>query len=169
MLPIKRQYNQKHLIGYGTFSNTNNIPLIITSTPIPLTINESIWGSVFHNVDVNNSRIYFRKNGFYNITYSHEVSRVGGTSQDAVFWVRENGTNALRNSSSRVHIGNPSSHSVITVPFVKYFKVGDYVECMCQCDGNNDYSLVNIVGSGSNSLEIPNTPSVIVTVEGYGA
>lgn len=169
MLPNKIQHNQKHLIGYGTFSYTNDV--LITSNPstIPLNVNESIWGSVSHDVLTNNSRIYFRKNGFYNITYSHEVTRVGGTSLDVVFWIRENGNIALKNSSSRVCIGNPSSHSVLTVPFIKYFKVGDYVECMCQCDGNNDYGLINIVGSGSNSTEIPNTPSVIVTVYGFGA
>lgn len=168
MLPIKRQYNQKHLIGYATFSNTNTIGLTSTPSPIPLTVDESIWGCVFHDVNINNTRIYFRKNGFYNVTYSHEITRVGGTSEDAIFWIRENGTIALQNSSSRVQIGNPSSHSVITVPFMKYFKNGDYVECMCYTTNNNDYSLVNILGSGSNSLEIPNTPSVIVTVEGYG-
>lgn len=168
MLPNKIQHNQKHLIGYGTFSNTDNVLLTTTPSPIPLNNNESIWGSVSHDVITNNSRIYFRKNGFYNVIYSHEVTRVGGTSQDAVFWVRENGNISLKNSSSRIHIGNPSSHSVLTVPFIKYFKVGDYIEFMCHCDGNNDYSLVNIEGSGSNSTEIPNTPSVIVTIEGYG-
>lgn len=168
MLPNKIQYNQKHLIGYATFSYINNVLISTIPSPIPLNVNESIWGSVSHDVSTNNSRIYFRKNGFYNITYSHEVFRVGGTSLDAVFWVRENGLLALPNSSSRIHIGNPSSHLIVTVPFIKYFKVGDYVECMCQCDGNNDYSLINILGSGSNSTEIPNAPSVIVTVEGYG-
>ena len=168
MLPNKIQHNQKHLIGYGTFSYNIDVPITTTPSPIPLNNNESIWGSISHDVVTNNSRIYFRKNGFYIITYSHEINRVGGTSLDAVFWVRENGNIALKNSSSRIHIGNPSSHSVLTVPFIKYFKVGDYVECMCQCDGNNDYSLINIAGSGSGETEIPNTPSVIITVEGYG-
>lgn len=171
MLPIKRQYNQKHLIGYGTFSNTiSSIPITTTPSPLALNVNEEIFGGVIsHDIITNNSRIYFNRNGIYNITYSHQLSRVGGSSHDAVFYLRQNGNQAIRNSSSRIFIGNPNSHDIITAPFVKSFNSGDYIECMAYCGGNGEYSLLTISGSGTNSTEIPVSPAIILTVEGYGA
>ena len=170
MLPNKIQYNQKHLIGYATFSNTiSTIPITTTPSPLALNVNEEMFGgAISHDVITNNSRIYFNKRGIYSITYSHQLSRVGSTTKDAIFYLRQNGNQAIRNSSSRIHIGNPNSHDIVTAPFVKSFNVGDYIECMAYCESNGDYALLTIVGSGSGSTEIPTSPAIIVTVEGYG-
>jgi len=168
MLPTKKSFKKKYaLIGYATLSNVSNIPITTTPSPIPLTSHEDIFGSVYHSPSVDNSRIIFKTKGFYNINYSMEVSRVNGTSQDAAFWIRLNGTTAIQNSTSRIHIPINNTNSVITVPFTRYFDKNDYVEVMCHCLSNNDYMLTNVSGSGSGSLEIPNTPSVLIVVEGF--
>lgn len=170
MLPNKVQHNQKHLIGYGTFSSTvSTIPITTTSSPLSLNVNEEVFGgAISHDIVTNNSRIYFNKRGIYSITYSHQLSRVGGSSHDAVFYLRQNGNQTLRNSASRIFIGNPNSHDIVTAPFVKSFISGDYIECMAYCAGNDEYSLLTISGSGTNSTEIPVSPAIILTVEGYG-
>lgn len=168
MLPTKKSFKKKYaLIGYATLTSVLDIPITTTPSPIALTSHEDIFGSVQHSTSVNNSRIIFKTKGFYNITYSMEVSRVGGTTQDAAFWIRLNGTTAIQNSTSRIHLPTNNTNSVITVPFTRYFNKNDYVEVMCHCLSNDDYILSNVEGSGTGALEIPNTPSVLIVVEGY--
>jgi hypothetical protein len=167
MIPKKIRSKGSTLIGYATLASTNNIPITTTPSTIPFTSHEDIDGSVFNSISTNPSRIVFLKDGYYNINYSMEVKRVSGTQEDAAFWIRLNGTTAITNSTSRIHLGTTNTNNVITVPFTRYFRKNDYVEIMCHCLSNSDYSLINVAGSGTGANEIPNTPSVLVVVEGY--
>lgn len=167
MLPKKITGKGSTLIGYATLTSTDTIPITTTPSAIVFNSHEDIDGSVFNSISTNPSRIIFLRDGYYNINYSMEVARVGGTTHDASFWIRLNGTTPIVNSTSRIHLGTPNTNNVITVPFTRYFGKNDYVEIMCHCISNDDYSLINVAGSGTGANAIPNTPSVLVVVEGY--
>lgn len=134
----------------------------------------SIKAMTFNSTDVlatngvsiaNNSQIVFPKAGTYNIAFSAELQKAGGSSENIYIWLKANGTN-VPETTTLVQMANNATHLVAAWNFFHYNQTaGGYCEIMWYAATANVQ--LKAVNTGLPA-GVPNVPSIIVTVNQVG-
>lgn len=104
------------------------------------------------------SKIFVGERGLYNIQFSIQLDKTGGSASDVYIWLRQNGQN-VPHSATKVVIDGPNSEIVAAWNFLVLLDVQDYIELAWQSSDTN-VVLAAMAASGN----IPQVPSVIMTV-----
>lgn len=144
---------------YGSFYDTTT-QSPSTSTIHAITLN-STDSACTHGVSiVNNSRIKVDTTGVYNLLFSAQLQRTtGGTSKQAIFWIRVNGVD-IPATSTHLTVQANATFLVAAWNFFISMNANDYVELMYWQD-----DAITIAYDAANvSVPYPSTPSVILTI-----
>jgi hypothetical protein len=114
----------------------------------------------FFNVSVGaiNSRIYVAEEGIYNIQFSVQLDKSGGSASDVYIWLRINGQN-VEHSAGKVVIDGPNSEIISAWNYVTPLSENDYFELAWQSSDTNV-----LLSEEPATGNIPEIPSVILTV-----
>jgi len=145
-----------HASFYDTTTQTN---------PVANAVNLMKVNSVYDSADgtqyairKDTSKIYVTQTGVYNIQFSAQLDKTGGSASAVYIWIRINGQN-VSNSATKVVIDGPNSEIVAAWNWVLTLGEGDYIELAWQSSDTN-VILAAVAASGN----VPEIPSVILTV-----
>ena len=147
---------------YGAFYDTDTQAIATINTPQVVTIN-----SQYEANDVSiasGSRITLQHAGTYTFTAVLQLENTHNDTQEALFWLKLNGTNYPNSTTYATLPPRKSSteytNQIVTITFTgTALNDGDYVEIWWQGD-NTDLRLVSHAAAGS----YPFAPSVILSV-----
>ncbi len=142
---------------YGSFySNVDQTNPVANAVNL-MTYNQTVD---FFNVSIGaiNSRVYVAEEAIYNIQFSAQLDKSGGSASAVYIWLRLNGQN-VANSATKVTIDGPNSEIVAAWNFVLPLAENDYFELAWQSSDTNVF-LAEEPASGN----VPEIPSVIITV-----
>lgn len=142
---------------YGSFYSTVDQTNPVASAVNLMTYNQTVD---FFNVSIGaiNSRVYVAEEAIYNIQFSAQLDKSGGSASAVYIWLRLNGQN-VANSATKVTIDGPNSEIVAAWNFVLPLAENDYFELAWQSSDTNVF-LAEEPASGN----VPEIPSVILTV-----
>ena len=142
---------------YGSFySNVDQTNPVADAVNL-MTYNQTVD---FFNVSIGaiNSRVYVAEEAIYNIQFSAQLDKSGGSASAVYIWLRLNGQN-VANSATKVTIDGPNSEIVAAWNFVLPLAENDYFELAWQSSDTNVF-LAEEPALGN----VPEIPSVILTV-----
>ncbi len=142
---------------YGSFySNIDQLNPVSNAVNL-MTYNQTVD---FFNVSIGaiNSRVYVAEEAIYNIQFSAQLDKSGGSASAVYIWLRLNGQN-VANSATKVTIDGPNSEIVAAWNFVLPLAENDYFELAWQSSDTNVF-LAEEPALGN----VPEIPSVILTV-----
>lgn len=142
---------------YGSFySNVDQTNPVADAVNL-MTVNQTVD---FFNVSIGaiNSRIYVAEEAVYNIQFSAQLDKSGGSASAVYIWLRINGIN-VSNSATKVVIDGPNAETVAAWNFVTPLAENDYFELAWQSSDTNVF-LAEEPATGN----IPEIPSLILTV-----
>jgi hypothetical protein len=142
---------------YGSFYSDVDQTNPVTNAVNLMTVNQTVD---FFNVSIGaiNSRIYVAEEAIYNIQFSAQLDKSGGSASAVYIWLRINGQN-VSNSATKIVIDGPNSEIVAAWNFVTPLAENDYFEIAWQSSDTNVF-LAEEPATGN----IPEIPSVILTV-----
>ena len=142
---------------YGSFYSSQDQLNPVANTVNLMTVNNTVDA---FNVVVGtvNSRIYVSEEAIYNIQFSAQLDKSGGSASAVYIWLRVNGVN-IANSATKIVIDGPNSEIVAAWNFVLPLAENDYFELAWQSSDTNVF-LAEEPASGN----VPEIPSVIITV-----
>ncbi len=109
-----------------------------------------------------NSRITISRTGVYNIQFSSQFSRAGGTGFSTVeIWLSKNGTN-VPETNTQLNVPQSGGKAVAAWNFFVQANAGDYFELYWS---SSDTSVEMWYGAAGTNPTRPETPSVILTVQ----
>lgn len=142
-----------HASYYDTTTHTN---------PVANQVNLFTYNSVISEFKVTRgvptSKIFVSETGIYNIQFSAQLDKSGGSASSVYFWPRINGVN-LPDSASKVVIDGPNAEVVPSWNFLLLLEAGDYFELAWQ---SSDLDVINTYVAPTGN--IPGIPSIILTV-----
>jgi hypothetical protein len=111
---------------YGSFYSTVDQTNPVASAVNLMTVNNTVDA---FNVVVGaiNSRIYVAEEAIYNIQFSAQLDKSGGSASSVYIWLRVNGVN-VAHSATKVVIDGPNSEIVAAWNFVTPLAENDYFE-----------------------------------------
>jgi hypothetical protein len=142
---------------YGSFYSNVDQTNPVANTVNLMTVNNTVDA---FNVVVGtvNSRIYVSEEAIYNIQFSAQLDKSGGSASAVYIWLRVNGVN-IANSATKITIDGPNSEIVAAWNFVLPLAENDYFELAWQSSDTNVFLAEEpILGN------VPEIPSVIITV-----
>ena len=142
---------------YGSFySNVDQTNPVADAVNL-MTYNQTVD---FFNVSIGaiNSRVYVAEEAIYNIQFSAQLDKSGGSASAVYIWLKLNGQN-VANSATKVTIDGPNSEIVAAWNFVLPLAENDYFELAWQSSDTNVF-LAEEPALGN----VPEIPSVILTV-----
>jgi hypothetical protein len=142
---------------YGSFySNVDQTNPVANAVNL-MTYNQTVD---FFNIRVGaiNSRVYVSETAIYNIQFSTQLDKSGGSASAVYIWLRVNGQN-VEHSAGKVVIDGPNSEIISAWNFVLPLAENDYFELAWQSSDTNVF-LAEEPASGN----VPEIPSVILTV-----
>jgi hypothetical protein len=152
-------------VGYGSFYSTTTQPLLSTTNSQIVKINNS-WTS--NGVTLSgDGTISFTEAGTYQLTYVVQLANSANSVEDAYFWIKYMGNN-FPNSTTQLSMrprksaSEPSSQLVTVCILGVAQNDGDYIELYWT--GTNTSLTLAETAAQSSPVEIPETPSVIVSV-----
>ena len=111
---------------------------------------------------VSGSRITISTAGIYNIQYSSQFSRAGGTGFSTVeVWLSKNGSNVAE-TNGQVNIPQSGGKAIAGWNYLVQANSGDYFQLYWS---STDASVEMWYGAAGTNPTRPETPSVIVTVQ----
>ena len=145
-------------VPHGSFYDTTT-----QTNPVANQVNLMSFNSVYGNgtqyaVKKDTTRIFITQTGVYNIQFSAQLDKTGGSASDVFIWIRVNGQN-VPYSASKVVIDGPNSEIIAAWNWVLVLGEGEYIELAWQSP-DTDVVLLAAPASGN----IPEIPSVILTV-----
>lgn len=147
-------------LPHGSFYDTTT-----QTNPVADTVNLMNINSVYDSADgtqyavkKDTNRIFITQTGVYNIAFSAQLDKTGGSASDVFIWIRVNGQN-VPHSASKVVIDGPNSEIVAAWNWVLTLRAEDYIEIAWQSPDTNVILL-----AAPPSGNIPEIPSVIITV-----
>ncbi len=164
------QYSNVMRLYFNQVSNGNNAPRPYGSfysdvdqiNPVANTVNKMTYNRTvdFFNVSIGsiNSRVYVAEEAIYNIQFSAQLDKSGGSASAVYIWLMVNGVN-VANSATKVVIDGPNSEIAAAWNFVLPLAENDYFELAWQSSDTNVF-LAEEPATGN----IPEIPSVILTV-----
>jgi len=144
---------------HGSFYDTTT-----QTNPVANTVNLMRVDSVYDDAETifsiskDTNRIYVSETGVYNIQFSAQLDKTGGSASDVFIWLRLNGNN-LAHSATKVVIDGPNNEIVAAWNWVLTMEAGDYFEIAWQ---SPDTAVILLAAAASGN--IPEIPSVIITV-----
>lgn len=120
--------------------------------------------SIQPNLSARPTRITLANTGVYNIQFSTQLYNLGGGGSNSHIdvWLSKNGS-TIPDSNTRVSVNTNSPYVVASWNFLVNATAGNYFEIMWNTNHTNNH-IYYIAGAGS----IPNTPSIILTVNRVG-
>jgi hypothetical protein len=116
--------------------------------------------SIANNGSGQPTRITVSKTGVYNIMFSAQLYRnSGGTSKQAVIWLRKNGVD-VADTSTNIAVQANAVYLVAAWNFFVQLNAGQYCEIMWT---QNDDISINYEAANT-TIPYPATPSIILTV-----
>ena len=145
---------------YGSFYSTQTqVPALETIYAITLNNTDADATSGVSIVD--NSKITVDATGVYNIQFSAQLYRsTGGTSKQAIIWLRKNGVD-IPATSTHVTMQANATYLVASWNFFVKLNAGQNIELMIW----QDDAIQLLYDQANVTVPYPATPSVIVTVE----
>jgi hypothetical protein len=104
------------------------------------------------------SKIFVGERGMYNIQFSLQLDKTGGSASDVYIWLRQNGQN-VPHTATKMVIDGPNNELVAAWNFLVLLDVQDYIELAWQSSDTNV-----VIAAAAASGNIPQIPSVIMTV-----
>lgn len=115
---------------------------------------------------VDDTKITIQNKGVYNIQFSSQFSRAGGTGFSTVeVWLRKNGVNVIESNTS-LNIPQSGGKSVAAWNFLVQANASDYYELAWY---SSDADVEMWYSAAGEDPDRPETPSVILTVTQVGA
>lgn len=163
------QFNNVLRLYFNQVSNRLNSPLAHASyydttthtNPVADAVNLFTFNSVISEFQISRgsptSKIFFSNTGLYNIQFSAQLDKSGGSASAVYFWPRINGVN-VPNSATKVVIDGPNAEVVPAWNFLLLIQAGDYFELAWQ---SSDTDVINAYVAPSGN--IPAIPSIILT------
>lgn len=164
------QYSNVMRLYFNQVSNGNNAPRpygsfysdVDQTNPVADAVNKMTYNQTvdFFNVSIGaiNSRVYVAEEAIYNIQFSAQLDKSGGSASAVYIWLMVNGVN-VANSATKVVIDGPNSEIAAAWNFVLPLAENDYFELAWQSSDTNVF-LAEEPATGN----IPEIPSVILTV-----
>jgi hypothetical protein len=139
----------------STSSATDIVAWSYNNTDIP---NAGI--TIANNTFTQPTRITSTHGGTYNIQFSAQLHKIGGTDHKASIWLRKNGVD-IANSNTNITMKANANYVVASWNFFVTLTAGQYAEIMWVQDGNIEllYELADL------AIPYPATPSIILTVQ----
>lgn len=142
-----------HASYYDTTTQTN---------PVADAVNLFTFNSVESEYRISRgnptSKIYFSNTGIYNIQFSAQLDKTGGSASAVYIWPRINGVN-VPDSATKIVIDGPNAEVVPAWNFVLVLQAGDYFELAWQ---SSDTDVV--ISAAAATSNYPGIPSIILTV-----
>lgn len=164
------QYSNVLRLFFNSIANAVNSPLTHGSfydtttqtNPVANAVNLVTYNSTVSafNVTIGQvpSRVYVAETAVYNIQFSMQLDKTGGSASPVYIWLRKNGNN-VPNSATKIVIDGPNSEIVAAWNFVIDLAANDYFELAWQSSDTNV-----VLAEAAASGNIPEIPSVILTV-----
>lgn len=164
------QFSNVLRLFFSRVSNAANAPKPYGSfysdidqlNPVANTVNLMAFNRTVSSFNVSvgavNSRIYVAEEAIYNIQFSVQLDKSGGSASDVYIWLRINGQN-VEHSTGKVVIDGPNSEIISAWNYVTPLSENDYFELVWQSPDINVF-LAEEPATGN----IPEIPSVILTV-----
>jgi uncharacterized protein (DUF736 family) len=147
-------------VPHGSFYDTTT-----QTNPVANAVNLMQVNSVYDSADgtqyaikKDTTKIYVTQTGVYNIQFSAQLDKTGGSASAVYIWIRVNGQN-VAHSATKVVIDGPNSEIVAAWNWVLTLAANDYIELAWESPDTN-VVLAAVAATGN----IPEIPSVIVTV-----
>lgn len=142
-----------HASYYDTTTQTN---------PVVDTVNLFTFDSIVSEFQIQRgvptSKVYVANTGLYNIQFSAQLDKSGGSASAVYIWPRINGQN-VADSATKIIIDGPNNEIVPAWNFLLPMKAGDYFELAWQ---SPDVDVIILAEPASGN--IPGVPSIILTV-----
>jgi hypothetical protein len=104
------------------------------------------------------SRVYVSQTAVYNIQFSAQLDKSGGSSDYLYIWLRINGID-IQNSASKVVINGPNDERIVSWNFVMEMQANSYFELVWSSPDTGIF-----LSALPAATPVPEIPSVIVTV-----
>ena len=144
-------------IPHGSYYDTTT-----QTNPVANTVNLITYDSVVSEFQIERgkptSKIYVADTGLYNIQFSAQLDKTGGSASSVYIWPRVNGVN-VPDSATKVVIDGPNAEVVPAWNFLLVLEGGDYFELVWQ---SNDVDVVLAAEPAAGN--IPGIPSIILTI-----
>jgi hypothetical protein len=152
--------------SYGSFYDTGSVLATSTTTIYSMSLNTTdISNGVFVSAsNGNNTRVKFTNAGTYNLQFSSQFSNTDNSTQDAVVWIRKNGTDVTDSAGT---VGVPpfkaGSNGQVIAAWNYYLSLsaGDFIQMCWHVEQANVITLETIPAGVSPTH--PRTPSTILT------
>lgn len=140
---------------YDTSTQTNPVANAVNLMRLNSTYDAA--ETVF-SVNRDTNKVYVSETGVYNIQFSAQLDKTGGSASAVFIWLRVNGV-SIAHSASKVVIDGPNSEIIAAWNWMLTLAAGDYFEIAWQ-SSDTDVVLSAQAATGN----VPEIPSVIVTV-----
>lgn len=142
---------------YGSFYSTEDQPNPVANAVNKMTVNSTVDA---YNVKIGaiNSRIYVAEEALYNIQFSAQLDKTGGSASAVYIWLMIDGVN-VENTATKIVINGPNDEVVPAWNFLVPLKEGSYFELAWSSPDTNVFLAEEPI-NGS----IPEIPSLILTV-----
>ena len=149
---------------YGAFQDTTTQTAASINTAYSVKLNRTDLSngvSVVNDGSGNPTRITLANTGIYNIQFSLQLEKTGGSGNMIVdIWIRKNGVNIPSTTGKVVLTGSANASPIIAAwNYVLDLAAGDYIQLMWSTSNTN----VEIVAAGATA-PYPSIPSAILTV-----
>jgi hypothetical protein len=142
-----------HASFYDTLTQTNPVAGAVNYMKV-----NSVYTDSIESIKKDTDRIFISETGVYNIQFSAQLDKTGGSASDVFIWLMVNGAN-VPHSATKVVIDGPNNEIVPAWNWVVSLRGGDYFQIAWQSSDPNV-----IIAAAAASGNIPEIPSVILTV-----
>lgn len=145
---------------YGMFSSTETQVMSAANTAYPITFN---WTENAYEIikASDNSNFSVQQTGNYLIELS-AITDTDTVNKHIDIWAQKNGANIPR-SNTKVQLPSANTKTLIVVPFIIDLNTNDSFRLMMNSDDAGS-QLLYVAASGSGANEVPETPSIIMTI-----
>ena len=147
-------------VPHGSFYDTTT-----QTNPVADAVNLMRVNSVYDSnegtqyaIKKDTDRVYVTQTGVYNVAFSAQLDKTGGSASAVYIWIRLNGQN-VPHSATKVVIDGPNNEIVAAWNWVLTLKEGDYIELAWSSPDTNV-----VLAAAAASGNIPQIPSVIWTI-----
>lgn len=142
---------------FGSFYDTSTQTNPVANAVNPMRLDSTLDS---HGVYLGapTSRIYVNDTGIYNLQFSAQADKSGGSADALYIWIRKNGVD-VPYSAGKVIINGPNSEVIPAWNFVISLAGGDYVEIVWSSADTN-----MVLAAYAATAPVPTVPSVIVTM-----
>ena len=149
---------------YGAFQDTTTQTAVSANTAYPVKFNTTDLSnsvSVVNDGSGNPTRITLANAGIYNIQFSLQLEKTGGSGNFIVdIWVRKNGVDVPSTTGKVVLTGSANASPIVAAwNYVLDLAAGDYVQLMWSTSNNNA-----VILAAAAAAPHPAVPSAILTV-----